>query len=306
MIKEGMKQLLHHFFLPRQSNNHRAKAIHPDMLLLYVLAFAVFNLATRVLSQYYPDILGYATNIHIENLLTETNTKRSQAGLSPLTLNPELSEAAGRKAADMFAKNYWAHVAPDGKTPWDFIIGSGYRYQVAGENLAKNFQDSTGVVDAWMASPSHKDNLLKTSYKEVGFAVVNGKLLGEDTTLVVQMFGTKVGAVAERPTLIPVVSPAHPQPVVVPEVASVTESYPSGFFFPAFAGVLKTPKIDIVALRRDVSMVFAGVLVGIFLVDFYLAMRRRTVRSVGSTVAHVIFLMAILLSMNAVLRGSIL
>jgi len=295
-------------------------------MFLYLLAFFVFNLVLRVTSQSFPDVLGYATNIQVERLLAETNAKRAEVNLTPLTLNGQLSLAASRKATDMFAKNYWAHVAPDGKTPWDFIVGSGYKYTVAGENLAKNFQDSTGVVNAWMASPSHRDNLLKGTYREVGFAVVNGKLLGEETTLVVQMFGTRprpVGdaapvvpqapvdapVVAQAPVVEPVVAdlPVVNQQVVVPEVASVTEVNsevaPSSL---TFSSVLNLPKFDVLKVRRDATMIFGGVLIGILCVDLYLASKKRTVRAVGSSVAHVFFFLAIMFGVNFVLRGSVL
>lgn len=325
-----MFHTLTHWFIPRSSNNHRAKALHLDAMAVYAFAFVIFNLFTRVVSINHPDILGYATNIQVEQLLAETNAKRQAAGLSPLTLNPQLSQAAAGKASDMFGKNYWAHVSPDGKTPWDFIVGAGYKYSVAGENLAKNFQDSSGVVAAWMNSPSHKENLMKPNYKEVGFAVVNGVLQGEETTLVVQMFGSQPGArtvVAAEPSpadeltqqvvaqeavppviaAVPQISPIVTQsPVVVPEVASVSEVQPKTGFFPAFNSVIFAPKFDIVALRRDVSMVFGGVLVGIMLVDMYVAMKKRTIRAVGSSLAHVLFFGVMIISMNVVLRGSVL
>lgn len=315
---------LQHLFLPRHSNNHRAKALHVEAMFVYALAFLAFNLLTRNISSVHPDILGYATNIQVQQLLAESNTKRLAAGLQPLQLSQELSQAAAGKAADMFGNNYWAHVSPAGKTPWDFIIGAGYRYSVAGENLAKNFQDSTGVVDAWMNSPTHKENLLKSSYREVGFAVVNGVLQGEETTLVVQMFGTRPNArvvEAAEPSPIAQVTQApaqateevpslavvtEPNEVVISEVASVTESLPVGNFLSAFNGVSITPMFDIVTLRRDVSLLFGGIFVGVMLVDMYLAMKKRSVRAVGSTVAHVLFFVAIMISLNFVTRGSLI
>ncbi|MCX8008608.1 MAG: CAP domain-containing protein, partial [Patescibacteria group bacterium] len=167
-----------HFFIPHHGNNHRAKALHLDLMTIYILLFAIVNIGLRSLHQKFPDILGYATNIQVQQLLQKTNEKRIEAGLRPLVLNQQLSQAAAKKAQDMFAKNYWAHIAPDGRTPWDFILAAGYKYSVAGENLAKNFQDSESVVNAWMASPTHRDNILKSSYRDVGFAVVNGRLQG--------------------------------------------------------------------------------------------------------------------------------
>lgn len=309
---------LQHLFTPHHSNNHRAKVLHLDAMMVYLLAFALFNFFLKFASQSYPDVLGYATNIQVQQLLENTNQRRTEAGLGSLTLNQQLSQAAAGKAADMFAKNYWAHVSPDGKTPWDFIVSSGYKYTVAGENLAKNFQDSSGVVNAWMASPSHRDNVLKSSYKEVGFAVVNGKLQGEETTLVVQMFGTRPvravsdtsesapvapatvseSVIAEVPVAQPVGAEAHP--VVVSDVAaaSVTQI--------PFASVISLPKFDVVTVRRDVSVLFGGMIIGVLLLDLWMAARKRTVRAVGSTVAHVFFFLAITAGANMILHGSVL
>jgi hypothetical protein len=312
-----MENLLRHLFVPHKSNNHRAKALHVDALFLYALVFVLFNLVIRSVHASFPDVLGYATNIQVEQLLSATNNQRIERGLQPLVLNQTLSDAAAKKAADMLAKNYWAHVGPQGETPWDFILASGYKYSVAGENLAKNFQDSSGVVAAWMNSPSHRDNLLKPSYRDIGFAIVNGTLGGEETTLVVQMFGAKTTGSAGEPTSL---EPREPQvanvpaaetapaqaAVIIPETASVTETGPVAGVTAPFSSSIIAPRFDIVTLRNNVTLVFAGILLGIFIVDMYVAFRRKTVRAVGSTVAHVFFLGAMLLSMSNVLHGAIL
>jgi len=187
-----MDRFLRHFFIPHHTNNHRAKALHPDTMLVYILMLALFNLSFRYIHQLYPSVLGYATDIRMNELLDLTNQKRSSLGLSQLKLNNKLSAAASKKAQDMFANNYWSHTSPQGKTPWVFVISSGYQYTMAGENLAKNFSNSSGVVDAWMASPTHKDNIVKPGYKDIGFAIVNGILDGEETTLVVQMLALQI------------------------------------------------------------------------------------------------------------------
>lgn len=160
-------------------------------LLTYVffilsIIFVNFMLVLRI-----PNVLGYATDIKVDELLFYTNELREKNGLNVLALNDSLSKAAAAKAVDMFKNDYWAHTSPSGKEPWDFIIGAGYDYIYAGENLAVDFSKSKDVVIAWDNSPSHRDNLLSHKYSEIGFAVVNGELQGRKTTLVVQMFGNK-------------------------------------------------------------------------------------------------------------------
>ncbi len=199
-----MKEWIAHYFTPHHTNNHRARVLHIDALFFY----AIFFLCTYVISQslYHnaPEVLGYATDIYVDQLLSSTNTQRQSAGLPPLSLNSQLSQAAAAKAQNMFSNNYWSHTGPNGQTPWNFITASGYKYTVAGENLAKNFSNTQGVVDAWMASPTHRDNILKSQYKDVGFAVVNGVLNGEETTLVVQMFGASQSVIAAKPIAVEV------------------------------------------------------------------------------------------------------
>jgi len=305
--------LLTHLFLPHQSNNHRAKVLHVDSLLLYALVFAVFNFGLRFVHQQIPDVLGYATDIHVEQLLSDTNAQRTSLGLNPLTLNTQLSEAAAKKASDMFAKDYWAHNSPTGTTPWDFISGVGYHYVVAGENLAKNFTTSQAVVDAWMASPTHRANIVKSGYRDIGFAVVNGKLNGEDTTLVVQMFGSTVDSLATKPSNPPVVpqqalateQPA-PAPVVQTEASPSVPAAPANNLVGQFLGVTKKPAINIPTLTHDVVFVFAGVLLGVLLLDAFVVSKRKIVRVAGHNIAHFLFLTAIVIAASSISGGALL
>ena len=139
-------------------------------------------------------ILGDENNLTIAQLLTDTNKQRTGNSLEPLKLNDKLSAAAKAKADDMIATGYWAHDAPNGTTPWEWIDGAGYKYSYAGENLARGFNTSTGVIDAWMESPTHRSNVLGSEYTDVGFAAVNGVMDGKSTTLIVAMYGRPVGA----------------------------------------------------------------------------------------------------------------
>ncbi len=135
--------------------------------------------------------LTYAASINTLELDTQTNIERTSVDLHGLRLDSQLSSAALAKANDMIAENYWSHNSPSGTTPWSFISGSGYKYTVAGENLAMGFSNSKDVVDGWMASPAHKANVLDKSYTDVGYAVVEGELIGSHTTLVVAMYGNR-------------------------------------------------------------------------------------------------------------------
>ena len=164
---------IRHYFTPHHSNNFKPKALHSKYLFVYALLFVAVYFFIDSFHRTFPNILGYATDIYVQSLMEDTNLEREKAGLAPVVLNEKLSLAAYKKAEDMFANNYWSHISPKGVTPWDFIVAQGYQYTVAGENLAKNFTTSKNVVDAWIASPTHKANIVKPTYREVGFAVVN-------------------------------------------------------------------------------------------------------------------------------------
>ena len=147
------------------------------------------------------DILGYATEMSSSNLLSSTNAQRVAQGVGSLAINSLLSQAAQNKAQDMANKDYWSHTSPDGSTPWTFIDNAGYSYVSAGENLAYGFTTSNDVITGWMNSPSHRENLLKTTYTEVGFGIVNAPNYQSSgpQTIVVAMYGQPTSAPAPAP-----------------------------------------------------------------------------------------------------------
>jgi hypothetical protein len=131
-----------------------------------------------------------------KNIIVYTNNERKANQVNELVENGLLNQAAKAKLEDMFKKNYWDHVSPDGKQAWDFIGAVDYHYSYAGENLAKGYTDSKTAVAAWMNSPSHKKNILNSSYTDTGVSVGQGKIDGKPTILVVQLFATAQSVIA--------------------------------------------------------------------------------------------------------------
>src|SRR3989344_6745108 len=118
ILNSTMKDFLHHLFIPRESNNHRAKILHNSNLFLAVILLFLSSFFIQSLREVFPSVLGITNNITVDSLLLLTNKERDTAGANSLTINPQLSEAAAQKARDMIANDYWAHNSPDGKTPW--------------------------------------------------------------------------------------------------------------------------------------------------------------------------------------------
>lgn len=180
----------YNWFLPHKDTHKKAHLISWEGLVIYILVFILLQISLSIISYSKPGILGISADIDQKTIIELTNQEREKMGLPKVSENEALDKAAALKAQNMFYENYWAHFAPSGKTPWDFILGAGYKFTFAGENLAKNFYNSGDVVRAWMNSPTHRDNLLNSKYRDIGIAVVEGVLNGQKTTLVVQMFGT--------------------------------------------------------------------------------------------------------------------
>lgn len=293
-----MRDFLRHLFIPHHTNNHHARVLHVDAMFVYLLAFVLFRLLLFLGHAQFPDVLGFATDIRVEQLLAATNAKRAETGLNPLILDGRLSRAAALKAQDMFTNNYWAHNSPVGKTPWEFVTAAGYRYRVAGENLAKNFSVSSGVVDAWMASPTHRDNIMRGDYKDIGFAVVNGVLGGEETTLVVQMFGAGDSQLAYqiKPTILTPSAAATAPPVLV-QIQPPTLG---------MSDVLIKPLVDISKVSKQVTTGFAGLILLVIALDGWYVYRKKIVRVTGHSLGHMVFFGSMLLLLQVATRGAIL
>jgi uncharacterized protein YkwD len=123
-------------------------------------------------------------------LIANTNQEREASlGGGQLATSTLLTEAAQLKANDMASKGYFAHVSPDGKTPWYWLDKVGYAYDYAGENLAVNFVNSPDISNAWMASPEHRANILNPVFKDIGIATAVGIYQGKSAIFVVQLFG---------------------------------------------------------------------------------------------------------------------
>lgn len=134
----------------------------------------------------------------VAGILAETNRHRAEAGLPALTLDTTLSQAAQNKVNDMFAGQYFEHVSPSGVGPSDVVDAVGYDYARVGENLALGiYQDDADLVQAWMDSPGHRENMLKPGFSEIGLAASPGQFEGHRTWLAVQTFALPLSACPE-------------------------------------------------------------------------------------------------------------
>ncbi len=198
------------WFLPHEGNSYHPKALHPKRLLFYATSALIskvlvvmFVLGLPLTAWLSPDILREQA----QKIITLTNQVRAGLGVAALTESPTLDRAAYAKASDMILQQYFAHVGPDKKSLSSWLSSVGYRYQVAGENLALGFDTAEEVMKAWQASPTHYANLIDKDFSQIGVSVVSGPYENTETTLVAQYFGTPPA----------VATPLKPAPVSAPK-----------------------------------------------------------------------------------------
>jgi len=106
------------------------------------------------------------------------NTIRVSNGLGALEPNQMLTDIARSRCNDMIVNSYFSHYTPDGRNIFNILRENGVSYVNAGENLGQSSPASSGTpeafADAWMASPTHKANILRSVYSKIGIGIVDG------------------------------------------------------------------------------------------------------------------------------------
>jgi len=100
---------------------------------------------------------------------------RRFAAAPPLRLNARLSRAAAAHARDMLEHDYFAHAGRDGSSPADRIAAAGYRYHLAGENIAFGPESAAQAVQGWLNSPGHCANIMDAGFRDIGVAFASNR-----------------------------------------------------------------------------------------------------------------------------------
>jgi len=214
MYKKAISKI-HSWTIPHEGNEYKPYAVRHKSLATYsalLIGIKVFVLLLLFFS--YPNPAEFST-ITVNRIIELTNQERVAQGLESLRHSSILDLAAQKKATHMLEYNYFAHTAPDGTKPWHWFKEVKYNYTFAGENLAMNFVQAEDAVQAWMDSPTHRDNIISEDYSDIGVAVMIGELEGQETTLVVQLFGKTYANVAGE-SFIPTSAPIEGENVAGP------------------------------------------------------------------------------------------
>ncbi len=105
-------------------------------------------------------------------MLNALNQARADNGRQPLKLNLTLTALARQKAQDMVTNNYFAHTSPTLGTAFDMMKKAGVYFTTAGENLGEA-NSVYAVHYRLLASPTHRANIMNSTYTEVGIGVID-------------------------------------------------------------------------------------------------------------------------------------
>jgi uncharacterized protein YkwD len=223
------------------------KNVRTGILLAVLIACAVFYVREKspegmpefsnpIMGAQYPmriqepgNSSGYVSSPELltgESIIRLTNNARLQNGLPPLKANMILDAVAKARAKDMLEKQYFAHVSPAGEEASDVAQRIGYHYKIIAENIAKgDFLTNQKLIDGWMQSPGHRMNILSSEVEEIGVAVLEGKMQGVDTHIIVQIFGLQSPPVSRHACVAPSRSLIEDVERGKAEMASLVDQY---------------------------------------------------------------------------------
>ncbi|WP_082232452.1 CAP domain-containing protein [Halobacillus massiliensis] len=116
------------------------------------------------------------------------NEERAKEGLEPLKMYERLSDLARMKSQDMADESYFDHTSPTYGSPFEMMDQYDFKYWSAGENIAAGQRTPEQVMDGWMNSPGHRENIMKEEFTHIGVGYVEGE--GSYGTYWTQMFMT--------------------------------------------------------------------------------------------------------------------
>ncbi|WP_280770759.1 CAP domain-containing protein [Salipaludibacillus daqingensis] len=112
-------------------------------------------------------------NAYEQEVLKLVNQERQNRGIQSLKMDNQVGKVARAKSQDMSDNNYFSHTSPTYGSPFDMLRHYGVNYRAAAENIAAGQRSPQQVVNSWMNSPGHRQNILNGTYTHIGIGYVN-------------------------------------------------------------------------------------------------------------------------------------
>jgi len=155
------------------------------------------------------------------DVLDLVNQEREAAGLKDLKLNEDLNRVAQLRAQEIVEK--WSHTRPNGEEWKTAFKDAGVTASYRGENLAMGQSSAEAIVDGWMSSDGHRDNILNKKFTKMGVATV----VIDGVTYWVQVFANEVKTTkksSNKGSTNNSQETSAPQPDSAPQAASAPSS----------------------------------------------------------------------------------
>jgi hypothetical protein len=260
--KKAGRHLWDHF-IPHAGNNYHPHALKHNVLIGYSVILILLKVLVVVVPIALPSSSLFSSAITPQNIVELTNQTRENLSLGDLKLNDKLTASAQAKAEDMLLNQYFAHTSPAGATPWDWFAKAGYKYTYAGENLAVHFTTAENLQAGWLASPTHRANIVMPKYTEIGVGVAMGTFEGFDTTIVVEHFASPIKtalATTIKPVTKEVVAPVINANTNTPAPKPVLEPVTAGSTTGEVESAVIVPKTPVSAVAKPVPVVLKPII----------------------------------------------
>lgn len=106
---------------------------------------------------------------HIKEVVDLVNAERAKKGLKPLSRRTDVEPAAAIRAKELVSK--FSHTRPNGARGLDILKEYKITTKVSGENIAYGYATAKKVMDGWMNSTGHRENILRSNYTGIGVGV---------------------------------------------------------------------------------------------------------------------------------------
>lgn len=110
-----------------------------------------------------------------QQLFIQINQERAKKGIYPFKLSPVLKSAARAHACENASHNRLSHSGLDGSTLGERVLRAGYDFQYVTENVAVGYDTPNAVLNAWLLSSSHRENIYDLRAVELGISVAIGQ-----------------------------------------------------------------------------------------------------------------------------------
>ncbi|WP_255259580.1 CAP domain-containing protein [Lentibacillus sp. CBA3610] len=119
-----------------------------------------------------PDTDATDPSTYEKEVVKLVNDEREKRDLEPLEMDNRLSSLARKKSQDMADNNYFSHTSPTYGSPFDMMEQFDFTFRLAGENIAAGQRSPEQVVEGWMNSEGHRENILKEGFTHIGVGYV--------------------------------------------------------------------------------------------------------------------------------------